>query len=119
MTLKNMTQGITLIIYPVTNLAKAKSFYRTLLGVNPYIEAPHYVGFKTGEREVGLDPSAVDRGITVPIGYVDVPDIAGALRNLLEAGGRALQPVTEVGGGLRIATVKDPDGNIVGLRQSG
>ena len=66
---------------------------------------------------MGLDPNARGRGITVPIGYVEVADISKALKSLLDAGAQQLQPVTDVGGGLRITTVKDPDGNILGVRQ--
>ncbi len=113
-----MAQGISLIVYPVTDLSAAKSVYRTLLGVDPYVDGAYYVGFRTGALEVGLDPNARGRGITGPISYVDVTDISKALKSLLDAGAQALQPVTEVGGGLRIATVKDRDGNILGVRQS-
>jgi predicted enzyme related to lactoylglutathione lyase len=112
-----MAQGISLIVYPVTDLSASKSFYRTLLGVDPYVDGPYYVGFRTGELEVGLDPNARGHGITVPIGYVEVADISKALKSLLDAGAQELKPVTEVGGGMRIATVKDPDGNILGVRQ--
>ena len=113
-----MNQGISLIVYPVTDLSAAKAIYRTLLGVDPYVDGDYYVGFKAGDREVGLDSNAHRRGITTPIGYVDVPNIAKKLKELEDAGAQALQPVTDVGGGLRITTVKDPDGNILGLRQS-
>jgi predicted enzyme related to lactoylglutathione lyase len=113
-----MAKGIALIVYPVTDRSASVSFFRSLLGADPYVDSPAYVGFKTGELEVGLDPNAHKHGIAVPIGYVDVEDISMALKSLLDAGGQALQPITEVGGGLRIATVKDPDGNILGLRQS-
>jgi predicted enzyme related to lactoylglutathione lyase len=113
-----MAQGISLIVYPVTDLPSSTSFFRALLGVDPYVDGPYYVGFKTGGLEVGLDPNAHGRGIAQPIGYVDVADISKALKSLLDAGAQAHQPVTEVGGGLRIATVKDRDGNILGLRQS-
>ena len=112
-----MSKGISLIVYPVTDLVASKLLFRTLLGVDPYVEGSYYVGFKTGELEVGLDPNARSRGINVPIAYVDVSDISKALRSLVDAGAKELQPVTEVGGGLRIATVKDVDGNILGTRQ--
>jgi len=113
-----MARGISLIVYPVTDLSASKSFYRTLLGVDPYVDGSYYVGFRTGQLEVGLDPNARGRGISSPIGYVDVADISKALKSLIDAGAQALQPATEVGGGLRIATVKDRDGNILGVRQS-
>ncbi len=113
-----MAQGISLIVYPVTDLSAPKSLFRTLLGVDPYVDGPYYVGFRTDAVEVGLDPHARRHGVTTPIGYVDVSDISKALKSLLEAGAQELQPVKEVGGGLRIATVKDRDGNILGLRQA-
>ncbi len=113
-----MAQGISLIVYPVTDLAAARTLFRALLSVDPYAESPYYVGFRAGEVEVGLDPNARSRGITSPIGYVSVPDISKALKSLLDAGAQELQPIREVGGGLRIATVKDRDGNILGMREA-
>jgi extradiol dioxygenase family protein len=35
-----MTEGVKTIIYPVTDLAKAKALYGTLLGVKPYMDEP-------------------------------------------------------------------------------
>jgi predicted enzyme related to lactoylglutathione lyase len=34
---------------------------------------------------------------------------------LLEPGARAHEPVRDVGGGIRVATVKDPSGNVLGV----
>jgi hypothetical protein len=33
-----MVQGFSVVIYPVTDLAQAKTFYRTLLGIEPYTD---------------------------------------------------------------------------------
>ncbi|MDQ1420582.1 MAG: hypothetical protein QOJ52_2544, partial [Acidimicrobiaceae bacterium] len=52
-----MSQGIKLIVYPVKDAAKAKTLYSTLLGVEPYADAPYYVGFRVGDQEIGLDPN--------------------------------------------------------------
>ena len=52
-----MPQGITLLVYPVKDLARAKTLYSKLLGVEPYADAPYYVGFRIGDQEIGLDPN--------------------------------------------------------------
>lgn len=108
-----MAQGINLIVYPVKDIAKAKAFYGTFLGVEPYIDSPYYVGYKVGAVEVGLDPNS-ELG---PIAYTDSADIKGSIQQLLNSGAELLQDAQDVGGGLLIAKVKDTDGNVVGLRQ--
>jgi predicted enzyme related to lactoylglutathione lyase len=46
-----------------------------------------------------------------------VSDIEARLRALLDAGAEVLQDLQDVGGGRLIASVKDADGNLVGLVQ--
>ena len=53
-----------------------------------------------------------------PLGYCFVDDIQAALQGLLDAGAQAQQAVRDVGGGRLIATVKDADGNVIGLVQN-
>jgi predicted enzyme related to lactoylglutathione lyase len=43
--------------------------------------------------------------------------IRGSLKALLDAGAAAKQDVKDVGGGKLIASVTDPDGNVIGLVQ--
>jgi predicted enzyme related to lactoylglutathione lyase len=108
-----MAQNIPLIVFPVKDIDKAKAFYGKYLGVEPYAESPYYVGYKIGDQEVGLDPNAT----VGPIAYVDVEDIASSLQAMAEAGGEVIKDVTDVGGGLLVAQVKDTDENVVGFRQ--
>lgn len=109
---------IGLIVYPVKDVARATTLYRTLLGVDPYVESPYYVGFRVGGQEIGLDPNGHKQGLTGPIGYWETKDIKESLRALLDAGAETQQDVKDVGGGKLIAWVKDADGNITGLVQS-
>ncbi len=109
-----MSQGISLIVYPVKDIEAAKKIYGTFLGVKPYAESPYYVGFRVGDQEVGLDPNGTAGG---PIGYVNVDDIKASLQALLDAGAQTVKDVQDVGGGRLIATVKDADGNVIGLVQ--
>ncbi len=111
-----MAQGLSLFVYPVTDLDHAKKLYSQLLGVEPYADSAYYVGFKVGDQEIGLDPNGHKSGATGPIGYRQVDDIKSSLQQLLDAGGQVHQDVRDVGGRL-IATVKDADNNILGLMQ--
>jgi hypothetical protein len=45
-----MNKGVRSIIYPVKDMVRAKTVFRTLLGVEPYADQPYYVGFKVGDH---------------------------------------------------------------------
>ena len=109
-----MNQGISSVIYPVKDIAKAKALFRELLGVEPYADAPYYVGFKVGGQDIGLDPHGHKEGMTA---YYQVDDINKSLASLLDGGAKTVQEIKNVGGGRLIASVKDDDGNIIGLVQ--
>ena len=64
-----MTSGIRIVIYPVKDLARAKTLYGKLLGVAPYMDEPYYVGFRVGDQEVGLDHRGHSQGMTGPVGF--------------------------------------------------
>jgi predicted enzyme related to lactoylglutathione lyase len=112
-----MTEGIKAIIYPVKDLAKAKTLYGKLLDVEPNMDEPYYVGFNVGGQDVGLDPNGHGQGMTGPVGYWHVDDIERSMKALLEAGAEVHQEVKDVGGDKLIASVKDAEGNLIGLLQ--
>ena len=114
-----MTKGIKTLIYPVKDLAKAKALYGKLLGVKPTMDEAYYVAFNVDGQDIGLDPNGHSAGMTGPVGYWHVDDIRRSLKALLEAGAEAQQEVKDVGGGKLIASVKDADGNVIGLIQPG
>ena len=109
-----MNQGIKTIIYPVTDLARAKALFSKFLGVEPYMDSPYYVGFKVGDQDIGLDPNLHKAGMTA---YYHVDNIEHSLQSLLDAGAQIQQEVKDVGGGRLIASVRDADGSIIGLLQ--
>ncbi|MFF7899036.1 VOC family protein [Streptomyces sp. NPDC007920] len=112
-----MTAGLKTIIYPVKDLDRAKALFKALLEVEPYADAPYYVGFKDAGQDVGLDPNGHAKGMTGPVPYWHVDDIRGRLTALVAAGAEVLQDVQDVGGGRLIASARDADGNLVGLLQ--
>jgi predicted enzyme related to lactoylglutathione lyase len=113
-----VTSGLKTIIYPVKDLAQARTLYSKLLGVDPIMDQPYYVGFKVEDQDVGLDPNGHAQGMTGPISYWHVDDVKTTLQTLLDAGAQAQRPVSDVGGGKLVATVTDGDGNVIGLIQN-
>jgi predicted enzyme related to lactoylglutathione lyase len=113
-----VTSGLKTIIYPVKDLAQARTLFGKLLGVDPIMDQPYYVGFKVEDQDVGLDPNGHAQGMTGPISYWHVDDVKTTLQALLDAGAQAQRPVSDVGGGKLVATVTDGDGNVIGLIQN-
>src|SRR5262245_49365442 len=108
-----MDQAMKLLVFPVKDVARAKALYRELLGVDPYAEAPYYVGFRTGDLEIGLDPQGKHTG---PLAYWEVGDIRKRLKELQDAGGELAQDVRDVGRGKVMYMVMDGGGNTVRLQ---
>ena len=87
-----MAKSIKLLVYPVSDVEKAKTFYNAFLGVEPYADTPYYVGYRTGDQEIGLDPHSKDG----PIAYTDVDDIQASLKEMTNAGAEVVQDITDV-----------------------
>ena len=111
------TEGIKTVLHPVSDLAKAKPVYAALLGVSPSADADYYVGFDAAGQHIGLVPGGGPQGMTSPVAYWHVPDIEAKLAEVTAAGGTVRDPVRDVGNGRLVATVSDPDGNLLGLLQ--
>jgi predicted enzyme related to lactoylglutathione lyase len=108
---------VSLIIYPVADPNAAKRFFRELIGTDPYVDGwPQYVGYKSGDVEIGLIPNG-DKREPVALVYWTVSDIAASVKALVAAGGKVVKDIADVGYGLLVASVKDPNGATVGLRQ--
>ena len=110
-----MNKGVKTIIYPVKDMNQAKLLFQRLLEAEPYADQPYYVGFKIGDQDIGLVPNGQNAGMTA---FFHVDDIKKSLQILLDAGSEIIQDLKDVGGGRTIASVKDKDGNIIGLVQN-
>src|SRR5437016_11167412 len=109
-----MIQGLRTAIYPTPDLARAKQWYRQVIGHDPYFDQPFYVGFSVGGFELGLIPDGVpssDGSLT----YWGVTDIAAEVARLTQLGATIHEPVKDVGSGIQVAALKDPFGNLLGL----
>jgi predicted enzyme related to lactoylglutathione lyase len=111
------TQGIKIVLCPVSDLATAKPVYAALFGVPPEADSSYYVGFEAAGQHIGLLPGGGPQGLTSPVPYWQVPDIEAKLAEVTAAGATVKEPARDVGGGRLVATVTDPDGNVLGLLQ--
>jgi catechol 2,3-dioxygenase-like lactoylglutathione lyase family enzyme len=109
-----MLLGLRTAIYPVADLDKAKHWYEQVLGVKPYFDQPFYVGFSVGGFELGLLPKGTP-GTSGPQPLWGVVSAAAELQRLVVLGASELEPVTDVGDGIKVAAVKDPFGNRLGI----
>ena len=111
------TTGARTLLHPVSDLEKAKAVYTALLGAPPQHDAAYYVGYEVAGQHIGLVPGGGPQGMTSPVAYWHVPDIEAKLAEVTAAGATVKEPVRDVGGGRLVATVTDPDGNVLGLLQ--
>ena len=109
-----MIHGLRTVIYPVTDLKAGAEWYTHVLGVAPYFEEPYYVGFAVGGFELGLIPDG-EPDSAGALAYWGTPDVDAELARLVALGATIADPVQEVGGGIRTATVLDPFGNQFGV----
>ncbi len=111
------TLGIRTVLHPVSDIAKAKAVYTALLGLEPATDAPYYVGFEAGGQHIGLVPGGGPQGMSSPVAYWHVTDIEAKVAEVTAAGAAVKEAPRDVGGGRLVATITDPDGNVLGLLQ--
>jgi catechol 2,3-dioxygenase-like lactoylglutathione lyase family enzyme len=112
-----MFLGLRTAIYHVDDIEKARDWYSSILGFQPYFDEPFYVGFNVVGYELGLQPAEANsegKSDSV-VAYWGVEDAAAAHQSLLTLGAVTHEEVQEVGGGIKVGTVKDPFGNVFGF----
>lgn len=112
-----MFLGLRTVVYYVEDLERAKAWYSEVLGSTPYFDTPYYVGFNVGGFELGLHPAEEDtplgRGGTVL--YWGVDDVEATMARLLARGAALHGEIQDVGEGIRVGSVEDPFGNLLGV----
>lgn len=112
-----MILGLGTVIYQTRDLAGAKAWYSQAFGVEPYFDEPFYVGFDVAGYELGLSPDSdvADPGRGGSVAYWRVEAIEAAVERFAALGAAVLSPIQDVGEGIKVATVGDPEGNLIGL----
>ncbi|HJR60917.1 MAG TPA: VOC family protein [Vicinamibacterales bacterium] len=112
-----MVKGLGTVIYHVTDLSRAREWYATAFQQNPYFDEPFYVGFNIAGYELGLDPNqtVASAGRGGCVAYWRVAEIERAVQHFVTVGATAVTPIQDVGDGIKVATVADPFGNLIGV----
>ena len=115
--MNNKILGLRTTIYSVGDINKAKVWYSQAFLTEPYFDEPFYVGYNIAGYELGLQPedNPTTEKIESVIAYWGVGDINEEFKRFLDLGAMEHQAPQNVGGGIIVATVKDPWGNIIGL----
>ncbi len=111
-----MFNKLRTVIYYVPDLQKAKEWYIELTGKQPYFEEVFYIGFDFNGCELGLHP--LDETVTPgnqTVSHWAVDEIEKCVEKMLEKGASVLNKTSDVGGGIKVATLIDPWGNAIGL----
>ena len=106
-----MIRGPRTVVYRVANLDRAKERYGAVLGFQPYLDEPFYVGLNVGGFELGLQP----QGPAGPRQGTGVDGADAAFEGHFGLGATERDGVQDVGGDIRFATVLDPYGNVLGV----
>lgn len=109
-----MLLGLRTAIYPTTDLAQGKAWYSQVLGIQPYFDQPFYVGFSVGGFELGLIPDG-EPGAAGVQAYWGVSDAEAEQARLVKLGAVVQESVKDVGGGIKVASVLDPFGNLFSI----
>ena len=112
---KRAMLGLRTAIYHTPDIQAGRRWYSDVLGTEPYFDEPFYVGFNVGGFELGLVPDGNGSGRGGVSVYWGVTGADAALADLLARGAVPDTPVTDVGGGIRTASVLDPFGNVFGI----
>ncbi len=105
--------GLRSLIYPAPNLQESKDWWKKTLGKDPYFDDGGYVGFDLGGYELGLNSFSVN--LKGPITYIGVEDVQAAVDSLVADGAKVLMAPMDVGGGIILADIDSPTGEVFGV----
>ena len=111
-----MPQSPKMVSYQVSDLQKAKDWYSRILSQAPAFDSPMACVFSIGDCSMALVPAG-DKpvGTSGGVAFWHVDDIDDAYRRLIEAGAESITEITMLMLKSRIARVRDPFGNVIGI----
>lgn len=102
---------------PVTDMARAKSFYGELFGwrIEDHPDFENYPMWQNPNKISGGALTPREEGFTQPRVTVEVDSIDDALAKAEAAGGRVAMAKDAIDEESSFALLEDPDGNVIGL----
>jgi predicted enzyme related to lactoylglutathione lyase len=121
-----MDMKLELVPIPVTDVDRAKAFYTEQLGFNADVDVQPFDGVRVVQLTPPGSACSIGMGTGVPA-YAGTPGSVRALHLVVadieaaraELVGRGVDvgPVEDVGGGVKYASISDPDGNTLTLQE--
>ena len=105
--------GLRSLIYPAPKLQESKEWWSKTLDKEPYFDDGGYVGFDLCGYELGLNSFSTE--LKGPITYIGVEDVPAAIESLTGDGARVLMGPMDVGGGIILADIESPAGEVFGI----
>jgi uncharacterized glyoxalase superfamily protein PhnB len=95
------------------------SFYQEAFELGPFESSPGHLGQRVGHVYLGFDSvegvgASAEAGVTL---WFTVNDLQATFDRLVSMGARVRYPPMEKPWGARLASVYDPDGNVLGMAQ--
>jgi uncharacterized glyoxalase superfamily protein PhnB len=108
----------TVIVF-TERMEEMASFYQEAFELGPFESSPGHLGQRVGHVYLGFDliegvGASAEAGVTL---WFTVNDLQATFDRLVSMGARVRYPPTEKPWGARLASVYDPDGNVLGIAQ--
>jgi predicted enzyme related to lactoylglutathione lyase len=122
---KDMIKKLDWVTIWSEDLNNLLPFYRDVLGMKVVEESPGFVAMAGSEEGPGVcvgTHSDVKGKATDPYRHMvglGIDDLDAEYSRLSSAGVEFIEPPTEYGDGFRMATLKDPEGNVVQISEMG
>jgi len=111
------TQGIKTVLHPCPTWRRPRRCTPPCSASSRRPTRPITSASRPRASTSGWVPGGWTAGMTSPVAYWHVPDIEAKLAEVTAAGATLKEAPRDVGGGRLVATVTDPDGNVLGLLQ--
>lgn len=105
--------GLRSLIYPAKDLEASKKWWAEVLGKAPYFDEGGYVGFNVNGYELGLNSHS--QTLHGPLTYIGVANVETAIEELKSQGAQVLMGPTDIGGGIVLADIESPQGEVFGI----
>lgn len=108
----------TVVVF-TSQMEQLAGWYGEALGLSAFESSPGHLGQQLGAVYLGFDQVDEEAGDTPPgvTLWFSVNDIESTFERLVALGARVRYPPTQKPWGARLASVYDPDGNIIGIAQ--
>lgn len=111
-----LSQGLRTTVYRVDDLKAAKAWYSEAFCIAPFFDEDIYVGYYIGGYEMRLVPKKVSKPQAANIlSYWSVGDITDTYDKMVSSGAKELEAPNELSEGIKVALLKDPWKNVLGL----